>query len=522
MKFSLISIFPEIVQESLRLGVVGQALTKKLIQIDYINPREFTKDVHKTVDDRPFGGGDGMVMLSEPLQQAVLKAQEFEAGLKVADLNAPRCQVVCLSPQGRPLTTSLVRELAKNQHLILVCGRYGGIDQRFLNESVDIEISMGDFILAGGEIAAAALIEAMAREVPGVLGHAESSFKDSFSEGLLEGPSWTRPRTWGEQDVPELLLNGNHKRIEEWRSLVSWIVTLDRRPDLFNLTWSRLSPSDQLSWRIKLDNFLSDDSVKRDLPSFGVLQSCSSLQESFIQLTESARIVGVASSAAGASGMAGTSGATGLVAAAHKIDVAPSSSKGRLRKYPRVSVGLIHHPVYDRQRSVVATNVTNFDIHDIARVCRVYGIENYYIIHPMQEQLMFVERVLDHWRSGYGSKFNPKRKEALGMVKTAETLQGALNDWGAEEPYVIGTSAKAQKDIPLLTFGDLRNQLWDQNKNCFLIFGTGFGLTESVFQNCEGVLESIKGRSEGAELHHDFRHLSVRSAVSIVLDRLLS
>lgn len=187
-----------------------------------------------------------------------------------------------------------------------------------------------------------------------------------------------------------------------------------------------------------------------------------------------------------------------------------------LTKYPRVAVGLIHHPVHDRLKKIVATNVTNFDIHDIARVSKVYGVERYYIIHPMKEQLMFVERVLDHWRVGQGSKFNPKRKESLEPVRTAESIEAAMTDWcGDVKPLIITTSAKAHQVVPTVSFKELRGKIAD-GQPVLVLFGTGFGLSDEVLMKSSYVLESIRGRPP-----QDFRHLSVRSAVSIVLDRLL-
>ncbi len=183
---------------------------------------------------------------------------------------------------------------------------------------------------------------------------------------------------------------------------------------------------------------------------------------------------------------------------------------------PRVAIGLIHYPVYDRLKKVVATNVTNFDIHDIARAARVYGVEKYYIIHPMQDQQMFVERVLDHWRTGFGAKFNPKRKTALTMVKTAGSLESALKDWGAENPLIVSTHARKFDGVRNFSFPELKNEIFAHKQPLFLIFGTGFGLTEDFMVQCNGVLEGIRGAPP-----EDYRHLSVRSAVSICLDRVL-
>lgn len=185
------------------------------------------------------------------------------------------------------------------------------------------------------------------------------------------------------------------------------------------------------------------------------------------------------------------------------------------RKAP-LAVALMHYPTRDRVGDTVATNITNFDIHDIARACRVYGVDRYYIVHPIPEQLMFVERVLDHWNVGEGSKFNPMRRTALRDVRTAPNIVAAMQDWGHPEAKTIVTSARTQEGQKSYSFGSFKEALVTDDSPYFLIFGTGFGLTRDFIGNCHGILEPIKGASLD-----DYRHLSVRSAVSICLDRLL-
>lgn len=224
MKFQVITLFPQMIEALTSEGVVAQAKKKGLISVETIQPRDFTEDTHKTVDDRPFGGGDGMVMMIEPLKAAIEKAQSAQAG-----------RVIYLSPQGARLDQDKVEALAKEQSLILLCGRYAGIDQRIINQFVDEELSIGDYVLSGGELAATVVIDAVSRQVPGVLGHADSVEVDSFSgelQGLLEAPSFTRPREFKGESVPEILLSGNHKKIAEWKSKVSVLVSLLKRPDL--------------------------------------------------------------------------------------------------------------------------------------------------------------------------------------------------------------------------------------------------------------------------------------------------
>lgn len=221
MKIDVITLFPEMIESAASFGVLGQALKSDLLSVKAHTPREFAEDRHKTVDDRPFGGGDGMIMLSETLEKSILKVKHKNS------------RVVYLSPQGSVLTADKVKSLSKEENLVLICGRYGGIDQRIVNAYVDEEISIGDYVLSGGELGALVVIDAVARFIPGVLGHADSADKDSFSEGLLEHPNYTRPREFAKQEVPEVLLNGNHKLIEEWKQNISALITLKKRPDLF-------------------------------------------------------------------------------------------------------------------------------------------------------------------------------------------------------------------------------------------------------------------------------------------------
>lgn len=188
-------------------------------------------------------------------------------------------------------------------------------------------------------------------------------------------------------------------------------------------------------------------------------------------------------------------------------------------QFPRLAVGLVHYPIVDREKKIVATNITNFDIHDIARAATVFGVERYYIIHPMKEQLSFVERVLDHWRVGQGSKFNPYRKTALNNVITCETIEQAKENcklnWG-DDCFTIATHARSLDGVPFWTCSALKREIRKPGKACLLLFGTGFGMTDEFMRKCDGVLESIRGAPP-----RDYRHLSVRSAVSIYLDRIM-
>ena len=223
MRIDVVTLFPEFVLGAAQVGVVGRAQERRLLEVAAWNPRDYTHDKHRTVDDRPFGGGPGMVMLAEPLRQAVRAAQA--AG------TAPG-RVIGLSPQGERLTQRKVRALAEQPRLLLVCGRYEGIDERFVAEMVDEEVSIGDYVLSGGELGAAVLIDAIGRLREGALGNAASAAQDSFEEGLLDCPHYTRPERDGAEAVPAVLLSGDHAAIRRWRLKQSLGRTWLRRPDL--------------------------------------------------------------------------------------------------------------------------------------------------------------------------------------------------------------------------------------------------------------------------------------------------
>ena len=222
MRFDVISLFPEMFDAISKYGITSRALDKKIYVLNVINPREFTADNHKTVDDRPYGGGPGMVMLAEPLSQAIGAA-------KALNKNA---SVIHLSPRGKLLTHEKVMQLSQQQGLILLASRYEGVDERLLESLVDEELSIGDYVLSGGELPAMALMDAIVRQLPGSLGDADSATQDSFVNGLLDCPHYTRPEIVENKVVPEVLLSGNHEKIRQWRLKQSLLLTRAKRPDL--------------------------------------------------------------------------------------------------------------------------------------------------------------------------------------------------------------------------------------------------------------------------------------------------
>jgi tRNA (guanine37-N1)-methyltransferase len=223
MKVEIITIFPGMFDGLLRFGMIRQAQLKGLLSVSLVDLRDFTEDRHRTVDDRPYGGAEGMVLKPEPLFRAVehLRRQDPAPG-----------PVILLSPQGRRFDQEKAKELSLNARLILICGRYEGVDQRVVEHLADEEISIGDFVISGGEVAAAVIVEAASRLIPGVLGEGQSALSESFMEGLLDYPQYTRPADFRGWTVPDVLLSGNHTEIQRWREEKALELTRQRRPDL--------------------------------------------------------------------------------------------------------------------------------------------------------------------------------------------------------------------------------------------------------------------------------------------------
>ena len=242
MKWGVITLFPTMVADALAHGVIGRAMQRGLVNIITFNPRTHATDLHQTVDDRPYGGGPGMLMKVETLRASIAEARQ----------TLPEAPIIYLSPQGEPLTQAVVKDLAERPEVILVCGRYEGIDERVIELDVDYEISLGDFVLSGGEPAAIAVLDAVGRLVPGVLGHASSAVEDSFSDGLLDCPHYTRPEEIAGLKVPDVLLSGHHGDIARWRRKQALGRTWLRRSEI--LEKQELSDEDQLL----LDEFIRE------------------------------------------------------------------------------------------------------------------------------------------------------------------------------------------------------------------------------------------------------------------------
>jgi tRNA (guanine37-N1)-methyltransferase len=421
LSFTVITIFPKMLDSVLSHGILRKAQEKGLIRVEMVNLRDYTTDRHHTTDDSPYGGGQGMVMKPEPLVAAIEEIRR----------QSQRPRVVLLSPHGGGFSQQHALRLSQEQQIVLICGRYEGIDER-VKAFVDEEISIGDYTLSGGEPAAAVVIDTVARLVPGVLGNENSAAEESFTDGLLEYPQYTRPEIFRGMEVPDVLLSGDHERIKQWRHERSLEITRERRPDLF----AKVHPS----------------------------------------MTEKVR--------------------------AQAIN-AP------------VYLALLHHPVYDKNGQVVTTAVTNMDIHDIARSARTYGVRGFFVVTPVKALQKLALKIIEHWQVGYGSEYNVTRKEALALARICDTLDDAViaidRDTG-EKPIVVVTSARASENPT--SFEALRDMLNRETRPFLILFGTGWGLTETIFSQSDYVLAAIAGRG-------DYNHLSVRSAAAIILDRLL-
>jgi tRNA (guanine37-N1)-methyltransferase len=222
MRFDVITLFPELVEQVISCGVVGRAADQELLQLNCWNPRQYTLDRHRTVDDRPYGGGPGMLMKVQPLQDTI----------QAVRLQNKQGRLIYLSPQGIPVNQAMLAQQVDQGSIIFLCGRYEGIDERLIRQEVDEEWSIGDYVISGGELAAMVCIDAITRLIPGALGHDQSAQQDTFSEGLLDCPHYTRPKDYRGWKVPEVLMNGNHQQIEDWRERQSLGRTWQKRPDL--------------------------------------------------------------------------------------------------------------------------------------------------------------------------------------------------------------------------------------------------------------------------------------------------
>ena len=412
MKITVITAFPELMRGYLASSVLGRGIAAGKLEAEVVDIRGFSEGSYRQIDDYCYGSG-GMMLMAEPLAKAV---ESVSGGAKP--------YVVYPSPQGVRLHQELVEDLARKEHLVIVCGHYEGVDERFTEKYVDMEISLGDFVLTGGEMPAMAIVDAVSRLIPGVVGSGSSVEEDSFYSGMLDTPHYTRPAQWRGERVPDVLLNGDAKAIERWRRRQSVERTLDRRPDI--------------------------------------------------------------------------AGRAGII---------PWLSGGAY-------VMEVHYPVLDKRGEKSSTAITGMDLHDIARACRTYGIKKYLLVTPIAQQREMAKRIAGHWTSGWGADYNPDRREAFSTLKIFASVQKALA-WAEEKEkkpvFKIATTAKRHEGAQhWLT---LKREILRRDHSPLFIFGTGWGLHDEIMDMADAVMTPIIGGKDG------WNHLSVRSAVSITLDR---
>ncbi|MDI9369794.1 MAG: tRNA (guanosine(37)-N1)-methyltransferase TrmD [Synergistaceae bacterium] len=415
MHVTIITAFPNFFERFLETGVIGKAIDKGLLRVSLTDLRDFGLGNYRQMDDYTFGGGGGMVLLPEVLESALHSARAPFEG---------KGYVVCPSPQGDLLSQEVVETLAAQEHVVIVCGRYEGIDERFIAKHVHREISLGDFVLTGGEIPAMAMVDAVARLVPGVVGRESSVEEDSFYRGMLDHSHFTRPSEWSGMETPSVLLSGDAAEIERWRRDDAAERTILRRPD--------------------------------------------------------------------------------LVARANIRPYLPAG----------VYVALVHHPVLDRRGERSTTAVTGLDLSDIARSCRTYGVDRFFVVTPLASQRELVQTMRRHWTEGGGAAVSPERSEAMRLIKTVSSVERAL-EWVTKReklaPTLIGTSAK---DTPgSFHWLEAKRRVLREGRPVLFIFGTGSGLHEEVLSLCTICLSPLSGGMDG------FNHLSVRTAAGTVLDR---
>jgi tRNA (guanine37-N1)-methyltransferase len=251
ISFHVFTLFPELIQSYLKDALLSKAIANSLLEIQVSDLRNFSGTKYKSIDDTVFGGGDGMLFRYKPLADALNSVQVFKK-------QTPKKKIVYLSPQGKPWNASLAKSWANDDEIILICGRYAGVDQRFIHDYVDEEVSIGDYVLSGGELGALVLIESISRFIPGVLGDQASFQNDSFEENLLEAPQFTKPQSEQGHSVPAVLLSGNHSKISEWRKITSLLTTLKKRPDL-------LQNRTEIEWKKVKDFYLVMDSFEKEM-----------------------------------------------------------------------------------------------------------------------------------------------------------------------------------------------------------------------------------------------------------------
>lgn len=421
---SILTVFPDLYEIFLKTSLLKRAQETMSFSVagfsSFCDPKE-------RIDGPTAGHGAGMALRPEVLERAI-EAREKDHG---------KAFKIFVTPQGKKLDASQVKKLAQviqsQEHIMFVAGRYEGIDQRVHDEYADLEISIGDYVLMGGDLPVMVLLEAALRHVEGIVGQKESVEQDSFSGSFFDYPTYTvPPRVWKGRAIPEVLLSGNHKVMNEWRREVSAENTIKK-----NFLWIR--------------------------------QHCKDAKDKL--LVE--------------------------------------------QKLPAHYVVLMHDQVVVQEGMVGTSSVTSLDIHDIARSSKTYGIKNYFVVTPLIDQQKIVSKILEFWNTS-GIEYNKQRHTAVKEVELKENLQAviaAITEKEGKAPVVIATSAQAGDQAQRITYYD-QSVVWAQERPVLFIFGTAKGLSDELIKQCDYLLLPIEGFTS-------FNHLSVRSAVAIILDRWL-
>lgn len=424
MKISVSTVFPNLYKDFLETSLIKRAQEKDLVQFDVTGFSTFS-EAKRRIDGPTVGHGVGMAIKPEIVERVVL-AQEKKYGKSFK---------VFLTPQGKKLDQALAKELSQkfieHEHVMLFAARYEGIDERAHEEYADCEVSIGDYILMGGDIPAMALLEAVLRYVPGVIGQKESVEKDSFSSALVDFPTYTTPpQEWKKRKVPDILLSGNHGKIDAYRQSVAAQKTVKK-----HFEWAR----------------------------------------------------------------------------SHCVD--KKEQEEIARHIPPHYIALLHHDVVIGKGEIGNSSITSLDIHDIARSSKTYGIKKYFLSTPLEDQKKIVHNMLQFWHNA-GVDYNKKRSEAVELVALVESLERCVEEITKKEgkkPLLVGTSARQMGDAELISYYS-QEKVWAHDRPVLLIFGTARGLSEELLTKFDYLLMPIEGFSK-------FNHLSVRSAVAIILDR---
>lgn len=427
MNISIVSAFPKLYEPFLSTSLIARAQEKELIDIQLCNMFDFVKKKER-IDAPTFGPGPGMLIKPEIIERAI-NQQEAQFG--------PAFKIF-FSPQGKKVNQLILRNLHKalieKKHLIMVAGRYEGIDTRVEEYYANIVLSVGDFVVMGGDLPAMLIIEGLLRLIPEVVGNQISVEHESFTGPFVDYPEFTEPVIWKDKEVPSIVRSGNHAAIEQWRH-----EQMIEKTVLHHFDWLRSYP--------KLED---------------------------------------------------------------------KQKKEASRYIPPHYAALLHSEVLLPDKQVGTTSVTSFDIHDNARSALTYGLKNYFVITPLQDQQKVVQTLLDFWHTDVGITYNPHRHEAVKRVRLLSSLDEVISIIENREgirPLLIGTSARLKESNKLITYFD-QEKVWHHNRPVLFLFGTGKGIAPHILERCDFILIPIEGFT-------DFNHLSVRSAMAIILDRWL-